>query len=116
MKQLGDEILKFEERVTTVVPDEVSGRKGESGKTRTRVEYCKFQRTLTDQCVYVYRDSLGREMLFLSYVDDIICATTDVELRDRFFDHLRKTWSITSEGTLDRFLACQFQRSEDKWA
>ena len=116
MKQLGDEILKFEERVTTVVPDEVSGRKGESGKTRTRVEYCKFQRTLTDQCVYVYRDSLGREMLFLSYVDDIICATTDVDLRDRFFDHLRKTWSITPEGTLDRFLACQFQRSEDKWA
>lgn len=116
MKQLSDEILKFEERVTVVVPDEVSDRKGEKGKTRTKVEYCKFQRTLTDQCIYVYRDSLGREMLFLSYVDDIICATTDVELRDRFFDHLRKTWQITPEGTLDRFLACQFQRSEDRWA
>ena len=55
-------------------------------------------------------------MIFLSYVDDIICSTTCVELRDRFFVHLQKTWKITKEGTLDRFLAVNFSQSKDKWS
>ena len=81
-----------------------------------KVEYTRFERLVTDQCMFRYKDVRGREMIFASYVDDIICCTTDLELRERFFDHLRKTWGITHEGTLDMFLGIHFERSQDKWS
>ena len=109
MKQLGEEILKFEERVE-VRTTGVDGHKGKS------VDVARFERLKTDQCMYSYKDALGRHMVFLSYVDDIILATTDKDLRERFLGQLRKTWKITCEGTLDRFLAVNFTRSEDGWA
>ena len=109
MKQLGDEVMKFKEKVVTTVTDS-------KGKKSSRVEYAKFERLMSDQCIYRYTDSEGREMIFLSYVDDIICSTTSVQLRDRFFEHLQKTWKITKEGTLDRFLAVNFSQSKDKWS
>ena len=54
-------------------------------------------------------------MIFLSYVDDIVCASNDIALRDRFFRHLQKKWNVTEEGTLDRFLAIHFTRTNDGW-
>lgn len=105
MKQLGEEVEKFSEKV------EYTDSRGEK-----KTEYARFEKLITDQCMYRYRDAQGREMIFASYVDDIICCTTDLELRDRFFDHLRKTWGITHEGTLDRFLGIHFERSQDKWS
>ena len=107
MNQLGQEIEKFAERVEATDPKNPNGPK--------RVTFGRFERLITDQCMYRYRDELGREMIFASYVDDIICCTTDRELRDRFFDHLRKTWAVTHEGTLDRFLGIHFERSKDGW-
>ena len=105
MKQLGEEIEKFTENVEY---------KDAAGKERK--ETACFKRLITDQCMYRYKDAKGREMIFASYVDDIICCTTDLELRERFFDHLRKTWGITHEGTLDRFLGIHFERSKDMWS
>jgi hypothetical protein len=105
MKQLGSEVEGFSEKVEY---------KDADGKTK--VEYARFERLVTDQCMFRYKDARGREMIFASYVDDIICCTTDLELRERFFEHLRKTWSITHEGTLDRFLGIHFERSKDKWS
>ena len=105
MKQLGKEVEGFSEKV------EYTDSKGEK-----KTEYARFEKLVTDQCMYRYRDAQGREMIFASYVDDIICCTTDPELRERFFDHLRKTWGITHEGTLDRFLGIHFERSQDKWS
>jgi hypothetical protein len=116
MKQLSDKILEFAERVEIDVPTDAPGKKDGGVSTRKRVELARFEKTLTDQCMYVYRDIAGREMIFLSYVDDIVCATTDRELRDRFFEHLKKSWDITCEGTLDRFLAVHFTRSADGWS
>ena len=107
MKQLGEEILKFEEPVQATAVDK--------GARSSRVELVRFHRLKSDMCVYVYKDDLGREMYFLSYVDDIIFASTDEQLRDRFFQHLGKTWQVTREGTLDRFLAINFSRSADGW-
>ena len=108
MRQLGEEILKFEERVMTE-------SKNQNGTVESQVDIARFERMRSDQCMYVYKDRLGRHMIFLSYVDDIILATTDKELRERFLSHLRKTWKITCEGTLDRFLAVNFTRSSDGW-
>ena len=105
MKQLGSEVESFSEKVEY---------KDADGKTK--VECARFERLVTDQCMFRYKDARGREMIFASYVDDIICCTTDLELRERFFEHLRKTWSITHEGTLDRFLGIHFERSKDKWS
>ena len=108
MKQLGEAIMAFEERVDV----QTAGVEGHKGRS---VDVSRFERMKTDQCMYSYIDGLGRHMVFLSYVDDIILATTDTELRERFLAHLRKTWKITCEGKLDRFLAVNFSRSDDGW-
>ena len=63
MKQLGDEVLKFVERVEHKSP----------GDDSVHVQNARFD----GQCMYRYRDELGREMIFASYVDHIICCTTD---------------------------------------
>jgi hypothetical protein len=84
MKQLGSEIEVLSEKVEC---------KDAHGKIK--VQYASFERLVTDQCMYRYKDARGREMIFAIYVDDIICCTTDLELRERFFNHLRKTWGIT---------------------
>ena len=75
----------------------------------------KFRRLQTDQCIYRYVDELGREMLLMHYVDDIVCATTDVELRKKFFSFLNESWNVTEEGVLNRFLGVHFERSADGW-
>ena len=112
MKQLAEEILKFQERV------EVETEQDDKGKTtkQRRVVMTGFVRLRSDLCMFRYEDELGREMYFLSYVDDIIFASSDPGLRDRFFEHLSKTWKVTREGVLDRFLAVNFTRSADGWS
>ena len=63
-----------------------------------------FTRLAIDPCIYRYEDAMGRIMLILHYVNDIIAATTDRALREVFFDHIRKKWAITAEGQMNRFL------------
>jgi hypothetical protein len=58
----------------------------------------RFTRLAIDPCNYRYEDAMGRIMLILHYVDDIIAATTDRALREIFFHHIRKKWAITAEG------------------
>jgi hypothetical protein len=103
MKQLRSEIEGLSEKMEYKDVNE-----------KKKVEYARFERLVTDQCMFRYKDARGREMIFASYVDDIICCTTNLVLRERFFHHLRKTWGITHEGTLDRFLGIHFERSQDK--
>ena len=93
----------------------VTESKGYNSALEKKVDITRFERMRSDQYMYIYGDKLGLYMIFLSYVDDIILSTTDKELRDRFLAHLRKTWNITCEGTLDRFLAVNFSRSLDWW-
>jgi hypothetical protein len=85
MKQLGFKIEGFSEKVEY---------KGANGKTNMLGGgggcIARFERLVTVQCMYRYKDARGREMIFASYVDDMICCTTDLELHERFFDHLRK--------------------------
>jgi hypothetical protein len=73
-----------------------------------------FRQLATDHCIYVYEGTGGEKIILAHYVDDIICATNAPEVRERFFAHLNKTWKITDEGTLDRFVGVHFERSEDK--
>jgi hypothetical protein len=105
-KQIGYEVLKFVERVEYKSP----------GDNIVHVQNARFEKLHDDQCMYRYRDELCREMIFASYVDDIICCTTDKGLRERFFDHLRKISTIECTGTVDRFLGIHFQRSDDGWS
>jgi hypothetical protein len=67
MKQLGSEIEGFSEKVEY---KDVNGK--------LKVDYARFERLVTDQCMFRYKDA-GREMMFAIYVDDIICCTTDLE-------------------------------------
>jgi hypothetical protein len=53
-------------------------------------------------------------MILAHYVDDIIRGTTNCELRERFFKHLRQSWEIEDPGQLDGFLGINFRRSDDK--
>ena len=83
MKQFGSEIKGFSEKVEY---KDVNGK--------LKVEYARFERLVTDQCMFRYMDARGREMIFA----------------------MRNTWGITHEGTLDRFLGIHFERSQDKWS
>jgi uncharacterized protein (DUF2267 family) len=47
-------------------------------------------------------------------VDDIVAATTDRELREAFFDHIRKKWAITAEGQMNRFLGISYTWDREK--
>ena len=78
----------------------------------------RFQNLKVDQCIYVFEDEDGSKMILAHYVDDIICGTNNIELRERFFKHLRQSWEIEDTGQLDRFLGINFRRSDDKkeWA
>ena len=52
--------------------------------------------------------------MLLHYVDDIVAATTDRELREAFFDHIRKKWAITAEGLMNRFLGISYTWDREK--
>ena len=59
MKQLGEEVLKFVERVEYK----------STGDNNVHVQNARFEKLHDDQCRY--RHEVGREMIFASYVDDI---------------------------------------------
>ena len=100
VQQLSEQILTFTMKV-------------KCPKTGEEIE-AKFTRLAVDHCIYRYEDALGRVMLLLHYVDDIVAmlhyvddivlhyvdeiATTDRELKETFFNHIRKKWAITAEG------------------
>jgi hypothetical protein len=84
------------------------------GKAYYQPVFGSFRQLATDHCIYVYEGTGGEKIILAHYVDDIICATNAPEVRERFFAHLNKTWKITDEGTLDRFVGVHFERSEDK--
>ncbi len=67
-----------------------------------------FQNLKIDQCICVFEDEDASKMILAHYVDDIICGTTNCELRDRYFKHLRQSWEIEDMGQLDRFLGINF--------
>ena len=67
MQQLSEQILSFTIQV-------------KCPKTGKDVE-ARFTRLAIDHCIYRYEDAIGRIMLVLHYVDDIIAATTDRALR-----------------------------------
>ncbi len=63
-----------------------------------------FKRLKIDQCIYVCEDEDGSKMTLAHYVDEIICGTTNRDLRERFLKHLRRSWEIEDTGQLDQFL------------
>jgi len=49
----------------------------DDGNGKTIVEYARFERLVTDQCIYRYKDARGREIIFASCADDVTCFTAD---------------------------------------
>ena len=82
-------------------------------KTGEKIE-ARFTRLAIDPCIYRYEDAMGRIMLILHYVDDIIAVTTDRALTEIFFDHIRKKWAITTEGQMNRFLGISYVWDREK--
>ena len=77
-------------------------------------EGVKFRKLYMDHCIYIFIGKNGEEVVLCHYVDDIICATNNPELRELVLNHLRSMWNITDEGELTRFLWIHFRRSADK--
>ncbi len=88
VQQLSEQILSF--TMKTKCP-----------KTGKEIE-ARFNRLAVDHCIYRYEDALGLMML-LHYVDDIVTATTDRELRESIFDHIRKKWAVKLETPILEF-------------
>ena len=54
-----------------------------------------FKRVPVDHCVFRFEDAQGRVMLLLYYVDDLVLASTDTQLRDAFLKHINRRWNTT---------------------
>jgi hypothetical protein len=69
-----------------------------------------------DQRSYRYEDAIGRFMMLLHHVDDIVTVTTDRKFRESFFDHIIvcKKWAITAEGQMNRFLGISYTWDREK--
>jgi hypothetical protein len=100
VQQLSEQILSFTMKV-------------KCPKTGREIE-AKFTRLAVDHCIYQYEDAFGRVMMLLHYVDDIVAATTDRELREAFFDHTRKKWAIPAEEQMNRFLGISYTWDREK--
>ena len=74
----------------------------------------KFRQLNTEQCLYSYEDDEGNKMLFCHYVDDLAIASTNTALRDELLQHINKTWRVTDEGVLQRFIGINFWRDQEK--
>ena len=74
----------------------------------------KFQKLHMEQCLYYYHDDEGNRMIFCHYVDDLAIASTNPKLRDELLAHINKTWKVTDEGILQRFIGINFWRSDSK--
>ena len=70
IQQFSDQILSFTIKV-------------KCPKTGEEIE-ARFTRLVIDPCIYRYEDVMGRIMLILHCVDDIIAVTTDQALRERY--------------------------------
>ena len=116
-KALSNAILSFEkksETKTDLVEEEKKDKDGRMRTVKTLVKRTyRFRRLITDHCIYVYEDDDGNRILIGHYVDDLIIATTNPELREEFLEHLRKSWDITDEGVLSRFLGTHFSRNRE---
>ena len=66
MQQLSEQILSFTMKV-------------KCPKTGDEIE-AKFTKLAVDRCIYRYEDAIGRVMMLLHYVDDLVAATTDRKL------------------------------------
>ena len=64
--------------------------------------------------LYYYHDDEGNRMIFCHYVDDLAIASTNPKLRDELLAHINKTWKVTDEGILQRFIGINFWRSDSK--
>ena len=74
----------------------------------------RFRQHNMEQCLYVYEDDQGNRMYFCHYVDDLAIATTCPKLREELLAHINKTWKITDEGVLQRFIGINFWRSDNR--
>ena len=61
--------------------------------------------------MFRFEDAQGRIMLLLHYVDDLVLASTDTQLRVAFLKHTNRRWNTTHEGRLTRFLGINYNWS-----
>ena len=94
IEQLAEEILSF-------VVEVKCNRTG-------KVTKHSFKRVPVDHCVFRLEDGQGRILLLLHYVDDLVLASTDTQLRDDFLKHINRRWNTTHEGRLARFLGINY--------
>ncbi|POM59370.1 Integrase catalytic core protein [Phytophthora palmivora] len=88
-----------------------SGREWHSEVNRWFVEY-GFKQCETEPCLYFY-DRDGEFAIVLLYVDDILCATNNVEFKERMFEQLDKDYGLKDQGLLNTYLGVQVEQNLD---
>jgi len=77
--------------------------KAKCPKTGEEVE-AKFTRLAVDPCIYRYEDALGRVILLLEHVDEIVVATNNRAFEGNLLASHPKKWANTTQGQMNRFL------------
>jgi hypothetical protein len=116
-KVLSDSVLKFQKGSDTKTDTVEEERRGSDRRVQVVERQIKrvyhFRKLLTDPCIDICEDDDGNRMIQGHYVDDLIISTTNPHLREEFLNHLRKSWDITDEGILSRFLGTHFTRDRE---
>ena len=71
----------------------------------------RFEQSEDDPCLFVLKNSDGEPiMILISYIDDLIIATQDLDLAKSFTDHINNTWQVSPPDILTCYLGIHFQR------
>ena len=73
----------------------------------------KFTQSLADPCLYVRSIDDERCVIVIIWVDDIIIAASDSDLRNSVEDSLSNRFKMTDLGELKWFLGTKFKHSRD---
>ncbi|KAG6614430.1 Integrase catalytic core protein [Phytophthora cinnamomi] len=88
-----------------------SGREWNSEVNRWFVDN-SFKQCETEPCLYFY-DQDGEFATVLLYVDDILCATNNVEFKKRMFEQLDQDYGLKEQGLLNTYLGVQVEQNAD---
>ena len=69
----------------------------------------KFEQLGSDQCVFSCWCA-GNFMIVMIYVDDLICLTTSVKLKEQLFDAISNAFEFEDKGELNYFLGMKVTR------
>ncbi len=85
----------------------------------TSTENIKFEVGTVEQCLFIGRDSTGKDVTYIvsvGYVDDLIVEdrSNQNHVSKQIMECIQKYWKVNDEGILTRYLGVHFTRDPNE--